>query len=188
MAKFVVDPLTNTLNCHEYLPLCVYMWFEVKLNHQTWQERELSENSGSSQNPLGKNLKYQMILPIICTGIHPFHVKEIFSDFHNIFLWYESEDINQKSLFPKFQMIPILRLIVFLVLVFYYVPLFIKCILLYRWCNLIQAICLCCISPIFRFVLYICFLLFFMMEINLNLNLNLNVFKMCMIMCGSLLP
>ena len=63
-------------------------------------------------------------------------------------------------------------LIVFLVLVFYYVPLFIKCILLYRWCNLIQAICLCCISPIFRFVLYICFLLFFMMEINLNLNLK----------------
>ena len=66
-------------------------------------------------------------------------------------------------------------LIVFLVLVFYYVPLFIKCILLYRWCNLIQAICLCCISPIFRFVLYICFLLFFMMEINLNLNLNLTL-------------
>ena len=33
----------------------------------------------------------------------------MFSDFHNIFLWYESEDINQKSLFPKFQLILILR-------------------------------------------------------------------------------
>ena len=29
-------------------------------------------------------------------------VKRIFSDFHNIFLWHESEDINQKSLFLKF--------------------------------------------------------------------------------------
>ena len=35
--------------------------------------------------------------------------KGIFSDFHNIFLWHESEGINQKSLFPKFQLIPILR-------------------------------------------------------------------------------
>ena len=38
-----------------------------------------------------------------------YSVKGTFSDFHNIFLWHESEDINQKSLFPKFQMIPILR-------------------------------------------------------------------------------
>ena len=35
-------------------------------------------------------------------------IKGIFSDFHNIFLWHESEDRNQKSLFPKFQLIPIL--------------------------------------------------------------------------------
>ena len=33
----------------------------------------------------------------------------IFNDSNNIFLWYESEDINKKSLFPKFQLIPILR-------------------------------------------------------------------------------
>ena len=35
--------------------------------------------------------------------------KGIFSDFHNIFLGHESEDINWKGLFPKFQLIPILR-------------------------------------------------------------------------------
>ena len=36
-------------------------------------------------------------------------LKGIFSDSNNISLWYESEDINKKSLFPKFQLIPILR-------------------------------------------------------------------------------
>ena len=36
-------------------------------------------------------------------------IKGIFSDSNNIFLWHESEDINKKSLFPKFQLIPILR-------------------------------------------------------------------------------
>ena len=36
-------------------------------------------------------------------------VKGIFSNSNNIFLWYESEDINKKSLFPKIQLIPILR-------------------------------------------------------------------------------
>ena len=36
-------------------------------------------------------------------------VKGIFSDSNNIFLWHESEDINKKSLFPKFELIPILR-------------------------------------------------------------------------------
>ena len=36
-------------------------------------------------------------------------IKGIFSDSNNIFLCYESEDINQKSLFPKFQLIQILR-------------------------------------------------------------------------------
>ena len=35
--------------------------------------------------------------------------KEIVSDSNNIILWHESEDINWKSLFPKFQLIPILR-------------------------------------------------------------------------------
>ena len=34
-------------------------------------------------------------------------VDPIFSDSKNIFLWYESEDINKKSLFPKFKLIPI---------------------------------------------------------------------------------
>ena len=33
--------------------------------------------------------------------------KGIVSDSNNIFLWHESEDINNKSLFPKFQLIPI---------------------------------------------------------------------------------
>ena len=37
-------------------------------------------------------------------------LKGIFSDSNNIILWYESEDINKKSLFSKFQLIPILRL------------------------------------------------------------------------------
>ena len=35
-------------------------------------------------------------------------VRGIFSDSNNIFLWRESEDMNKKSLFPKFQLIPIL--------------------------------------------------------------------------------
>ena len=37
-------------------------------------------------------------------------IKGIISDSNNIFLWHESEDINKKGLFPKFQLIPILRL------------------------------------------------------------------------------
>ena len=36
-------------------------------------------------------------------------MKEIFSDSNNIFSWHESEDINKKSLFSKFQFIRILR-------------------------------------------------------------------------------
>ena len=37
-------------------------------------------------------------------------VQGIFSDCNIIFLFHESEDINNKSLFPKLQWIPILRL------------------------------------------------------------------------------
>ena len=33
-------------------------------------------------------------------------IKGIVTDSNNIFLWHESEDINKKSLFPKFQLIP----------------------------------------------------------------------------------
>ena len=36
-------------------------------------------------------------------------IKEIFTNCNNIFLWHESEDINEKRFFPKFQLIPILR-------------------------------------------------------------------------------
>ena len=36
-------------------------------------------------------------------------LKGIVSDSRNIILWHESEDINKKGLFPKFQLIPILR-------------------------------------------------------------------------------
>ena len=35
-------------------------------------------------------------------------VKAIFCDSNNIILWRESGDIKKKSLFPKFQLIPIL--------------------------------------------------------------------------------
>ena len=35
--------------------------------------------------------------------------KGIYTDSNNILLWYESGDINEKSLFSKFQLIPILR-------------------------------------------------------------------------------
>ena len=38
-----------------------------------------------------------------------YKIKGIFSDFNNILLCHESEDINNKSLFPKFQLIPILH-------------------------------------------------------------------------------
>ena len=41
---------------------------------------------------------------LICTFI-----EGIVSDSNNIFLWHESEDINKKSLFLKFQLIPNLR-------------------------------------------------------------------------------
>ena len=37
------------------------------------------------------------------------HIKGIFIDSNNILLWHESEDVNEKGLFPKFQLIPILR-------------------------------------------------------------------------------
>ena len=43
---------------------------------------------------------------LILVDTNPF--KGVFSDFNNIILLLESEDINQKSLFPKFQLIPIL--------------------------------------------------------------------------------
>ena len=36
-------------------------------------------------------------------------LKGIVSDSNNIFLWHESEDINKKSLFSKFQLIPMSR-------------------------------------------------------------------------------
>ena len=36
-------------------------------------------------------------------------IKGIFSDSNDIFLWYELKDIIKKSLFPQFQLIPILR-------------------------------------------------------------------------------
>ena len=42
-------------------------------------------------------------------GFTIFNIKGIFSDSNKIFLWYEPKDINKKSLFPKFQLIPILR-------------------------------------------------------------------------------
>ena len=44
-----------------------------------------------------------------CTLTRPKTIKGIFSDSSNIFLWHESEDMKKTSLFPKFQMIPILR-------------------------------------------------------------------------------
>ena len=46
----------------------------------------------------------------LCHNLGPYVLfKGIFSDSNNIFLWHESEDINEKSLNPKFQLIPILR-------------------------------------------------------------------------------
>ena len=52
---------------------------------------------------------------VIYKEIHRFfNLKGIFSDSTNIFLWYESEDTKKKkqkkkkSLFPKFQLIPVL--------------------------------------------------------------------------------
>ena len=51
----------------------------------------------------------------VFTGRYTLHEKQlkgIFIDSNNIFLWHESEDITKKSLFPKFQLIPILRFLV----------------------------------------------------------------------------
>ena len=36
-------------------------------------------------------------------------LKGIVSDSNKMILWHESEDINKQSLFPKFQLLPILR-------------------------------------------------------------------------------
>ena len=41
-----------------------------------------------------------------------FDIKGIVSDSSSIILWHKLEDINKKRLFPKFQLIPILRLLV----------------------------------------------------------------------------
>ena len=51
-----------------------------------------------------------------------FGVKGIVGDSNNIFLWHESEDINKKSWFPKFQLIPIPRFQVMHVYVCFIVP------------------------------------------------------------------
>ena len=48
------------------------------------------------------------ILYIASTIILLCKLKGIVSDYNNIFLWHESEDINERNLFPKFQLIPIL--------------------------------------------------------------------------------
>ena len=45
----------------------------------------------------------------VVKGIWQPTLKEVFSDSNNIILWHESEDILKKKLFPKFQLIPILR-------------------------------------------------------------------------------
>ena len=37
-------------------------------------------------------------------------IKGIFGDFNSTFLWYKSDDINEKKLFPKFQLILTFRL------------------------------------------------------------------------------
>ena len=52
---------------------------------------------------------YQAILYIAVAYLIVFKLKGIFSDSNNIFLWHKSEDINKKRLFPKFQLILILR-------------------------------------------------------------------------------
>ena len=60
---------------------------------------------------------------IFCTKKKlPPELKGIFSDRNNIFLWYESEDINKKSLFPKFQSISILRFQVMHMCVYFIAP------------------------------------------------------------------
>ena len=50
------------------------------------------------------------IIDIFPDAIWLERVKGIGSDSNNIFLWHESKDMNKKkSLFPKFQLIPISR-------------------------------------------------------------------------------
>ena len=56
-------------------------------------------------------MKHKTVSPLsICSSVFSGRVlKGILSDSNNIILWQESEDINKKSLFPKFQLILILR-------------------------------------------------------------------------------
>ena len=64
-------------------------------------------NTSSLKIEVKLYLKKKMYSVFINTNIGT--IKRIFSDSNNIFLWYESEDINKKRLFPKFQLIPILH-------------------------------------------------------------------------------
>ena len=89
-------------------------WLKVELttDHRAyrkhWQEiSELFMPEGLCIKPWADlNLK-------LFASTDPHHdaviLKGIVSDSNNIILWHESEDINWKSLFPKFQLIPILR-------------------------------------------------------------------------------
>ena len=62
---------------------------------------------------LRKSLVFKYVFDF---AIEPLLFRGIFSDFRKIFLWHESEDTNQKSLFPKFKLIPISRLFFFQVM------------------------------------------------------------------------
>ena len=59
------------------------------------------EPDGSSSDE--PSCKYYEIYSLFRVGIL---LKGIVTDSNNIFLWHESEDINKRSLFPKFQLIP----------------------------------------------------------------------------------
>ena len=93
----------------------VNMCTHCKLEWHPWETYAHSIAYSRDLNCLGLPLKK---LCILCRASNAVPVqtksqlrsiKGIFSDSYSIFLWHESKDIDKKSLFPKFQLIPILR-------------------------------------------------------------------------------
>ena len=101
-----VMSIRQGLRCHRPVEL---LWTLLHLDlkrsklcvHQIWNGQIRWESH---------SLHPTQILQIWFVFVFYSKFKGIVSDSHNIFIWYESEDINKKRLFPKFQLIKISHL------------------------------------------------------------------------------
>ena len=76
---------------------------------QSWKTHQMSQLNSRPHFKAASELFPELLNWVSVTFTPKVMIKGMFSDFHTTFLWHESEDINQKRLFPKFQLIPILR-------------------------------------------------------------------------------